>query len=71
MNEDILTSANNSTRKALDKLLESLIVDKTINYNDILVGDKKRILVKEFGMVKTMTFLLLMNMENKLKERLT
>ena len=44
--EDILTSANLIQQgKALDKLLESLIVDKTINYNDILVGDKNAVLV--------------------------
>ena len=44
--EDILTSTNLIQQgKALDKLLESLIVDKTIDYNDLLVGDKNAILV--------------------------
>ena len=44
--EDILTSANLVQQgKALDKLLESLIVDKTIDYNDLLVGDKNAVLV--------------------------
>ena len=44
--EDILTSANLIQQgKALDKLLESLIIDKTIDYNDILVGDKNAVLV--------------------------
>ena len=44
--EDILTSANLIQQgKALDKLLQSLIVDKTIDYNDLLVGDKNAILV--------------------------
>ena len=44
--EDILTSANLIQQgKALDKLLQSLIVDKTIDYNDILVGDKNAVLV--------------------------
>lgn len=44
--EDILTSANLIQQgKALDKLLQSLIVDKKINYNDLLIGDKNAILV--------------------------
>ena len=44
--EDILTSANLIQQgKALDKLLQSLIVDKKIDYNDILVGDKNAVLV--------------------------
>ena len=44
--EDILTSVNLIQQgKALDKLIESLIVDKKIDYNDILVGDKNAILV--------------------------
>jgi len=44
--EDILTSVNLiKSGKALDKLLESLIVDKKINYTDLLVGDKNALLV--------------------------
>ena len=44
--EDILTSVNLiKSGKALDKLLESLIVDKKVNYNDLLVGDKNAVLV--------------------------
>ena len=44
--EDILTSANLIQQgKALDKLLESLIVDKTIDYNDLLVGDKNAVMM--------------------------
>jgi len=44
--EDILTSVNLIQQgKALDKLIQSLVVDKKIDYNDILVGDKNAILV--------------------------
>jgi len=44
--EDILTSVNLIEQgKALDKLLQALIVDKKINYNDLLVGDKNAIFV--------------------------
>ena len=44
--EDILTSVNLiKSGKALDKLLESLIVDKKIDYTDLLVGDKNALLV--------------------------
>ena len=40
--EDILTSVNLIKQgKALDTLLQTLIVDKKIDYNDLLVGDKK------------------------------
>jgi hypothetical protein len=44
--EDILTSTN-LIRKGivLDKLLESIIVDSSININDLLIGDKNAILV--------------------------
>jgi hypothetical protein len=39
--EDILTSVNLINQgMVLDKLLESLIVDKKIDYNTLLVGDK-------------------------------
>ena len=44
--EDILTNANylnNGT--AIDKLLRSLVVDKKIRYNDLLVGDKNAMMV--------------------------
>ena len=44
--EDILTSVNLIQQgKALDKLLEALIVDKKIDYNTLLVGDKNALLV--------------------------
>ena len=44
--EDILTSVNLIQQgKALDKLLQGLIVDKKVNYNDLLVGDKNAILL--------------------------
>ena len=44
--EDILTSSN-LIRKGivLDKLLESIIVDSSININDLLIGDKNAIFV--------------------------
>jgi len=44
--EDILTNQNyikNGT--VIDKLLQSLIVDKKINYGEILVGDKNALLI--------------------------
>lgn len=44
--EDILTNANYiRSGVAIDKLLKSLIVDKNINYDDILTGDKNAIMV--------------------------
>ena len=44
--EDILTSANLIKRGVVvEKLIESLIVDKSINTGDILVGDKNAILI--------------------------
>jgi len=44
--EDILTNQNYITRGVvIDKLLQSLIVDKSINYSDLLVGDKNALLV--------------------------
>jgi hypothetical protein len=44
--EDILTSSN-LIRKGivLDKLLESIIVDSSVNINDLLIGDKNAIFV--------------------------
>jgi len=44
--EDILTSQN-LIRKGIviDKLLESLVVDKAVNLDDILIGDKNSIMV--------------------------
>lgn len=44
--EDILSNIN-FIRKgtAIDKLMQSLIVDKTINYKDLLVGDKNAIMI--------------------------
>ena len=44
--EDILTSQNLIKQGiVIDKLLQSLIVDKTININDLLIGDKNAIMV--------------------------
>ena len=44
--EDILTNQNYIQKGiVIDKLLQSLIVDKSINYNEILVGDKNALLV--------------------------
>lgn len=43
--EDILTSQNLLKRGiAIDKLLESLIVDKSIDLNTMLVGDKNALI---------------------------
>ena len=44
--EDILTSQNLIQQgTVIDVLLQSLIVDKTINVHDLLVGDKNAIMV--------------------------
>ena len=44
--EDILTNQNYIQKGVvIDKLLQALIVDKSINYSDILVGDKNALLV--------------------------
>lgn len=44
--EDILTSSNLIKKGiVLDKLLESIIVDSSININDLLMGDKNAIFV--------------------------
>lgn len=44
--EDILTNQNYIQRGVvIDKLLQSLIVDKSIDYNELLVGDKNALLV--------------------------
>lgn len=44
--EDILTNQNYIERGVvIDKLLQALIVDKTISYNDLLIGDKNALLV--------------------------
>ena len=46
MEEDILTSPNLLKQGiAVDKLLETLIVDKKINLGDILIGDKNALIV--------------------------
>ena len=46
MEEDILTSPNLLKQGiAVDKLLETLIVDKKINLEDMLIGDKNAIIV--------------------------
>jgi len=44
--EDILTSQNLIKQGVvIDRLLQSLIVDKTINVNDLIIGDKNAIMV--------------------------
>jgi len=44
--EDILTNQNYIEKGVvIDKLLKALIVDKNINYNDLLIGDKNALLV--------------------------
>jgi hypothetical protein len=44
--EDILTNQNYIQKGVvIDKLLQSLIVNKDINYNDLLIGDKNAIMV--------------------------
>ena len=44
--EDILTNQNYlRDGTAVDRLLKSLIVDKDINFNDLLLGDKNAIMV--------------------------
>jgi len=44
--EDILTNQNYIQKGiVIDKLLQSLIVDKSIDYNEILVGDKNALLI--------------------------
>ena len=44
--EDILTSPNLLKQGiAIDKLLEALIVDKKINIDDLLIGDKNALIV--------------------------
>lgn len=44
--EDILTNANNIRRgNALDKLLESLIVEKDVKLNDLISADKSALII--------------------------
>ena len=44
--EDILTNTNYIKQgTAINKLLKSLIVDKNINFNDLLIGDKNAIML--------------------------
>jgi hypothetical protein len=44
--EDILTNQNYIQKgTVIDKLLQSLIVDKNINYEDLLIGDKNALMV--------------------------
>ena len=44
--EDILTNQNYITRGiVIDKLIQSLIVDKTVNYTELLAGDKNALLI--------------------------
>lgn len=44
--EDILTNQNYiKSGVVIDKLLQSLIISKDINYNDLLIGDKNAVMV--------------------------
>mgnify|MGYP004453304123 CR=1 FL=1 len=44
--EDILTNQNYIEKGiVIDKLIKALIVDKSINYNELLIGDKNALLV--------------------------
>jgi hypothetical protein len=44
--EDILTNQNYINQGiVIDKLLQSLLVDKSIKYNDLLIGDKNAIMI--------------------------
>ena len=44
--EDILTNQNYSEKGVvIDKLLQALIVDKAVDYNELLVGDKNALLI--------------------------
>lgn len=59
--EDILTNQNYITRGVvIDKLIQSLIVDKSIDYNMLLAGDKNALLVASrilgYGEVYEFTF---------------
>ena len=57
--EDILTNqAYIEKGTVLDKLIESLIVDKNINYKDLIIGDKNAVLVtaRVLGYGKNYTF---------------
>ena len=59
--EDILTNqAYIEKGTVLDKLIESLIVDKNINYKDLTIGDKNAVLVtaRVLGYGKNYTFTL-------------
>ena len=49
--EDILTSQNLIQQgTVIDILLQALIVDKTINVQDLLIGDKNAIMVKSMSL---------------------
>ena len=59
--EDILSNINFIKKgTAIDKLMQSLIVDKKINYKDLLVGDKNAIMVAarilSYGQEYTFTY---------------
>ena len=57
--EDILTNqAYIEKGTVLDKLIESLIVDKNVNYKDLIIGDKNAVLVtaRVLGYGKNYTF---------------
>ena len=68
--EDILTNQNYIQKGiVLDKLIESLIVDK-ININDILIGDKNALLIasRVLGYGKDYSFKAWSKSSNKIKE---
>ena len=57
--EDILTNQNYITQGVvIDKLLQALIVDKSIDYNQMLIGDKNALLIaaRVLGYGKEYTF---------------
>jgi len=59
--EDILTNQSYIQKgTVLDKLIESLIIDKDINYKDLILGDKNSILIaaRILGYGKNYTFTL-------------
>ncbi len=59
--EDILTNQSYIQKgTVLDKLIESLIIDKDINYKDLILGDKNAVLIaaRILGYGKSYTFTL-------------
>ena len=63
--EDILTSPNLLRQgTAVEKLLESLIVDKTIKLDDLLIGDKNALIVAARILAYTKTYKFLTSRED-------